>query len=474
MRARYWLLSFVIAVAASRAYADGIQTRNEMFFLVPFQDGGWDQSWVGTVQAGDAVGRIKRARDKKDAPTLTIYVIEATGSGTPAEIEAALPKHIAKDGVEVGGAKITSAVFGKGKEEELSVKVGYGADASRGKLILRTSTATLNNKPALVAIASFEQATNILVGIPETDAAKAVFDKVIHDVSISRRAKRVPKPPELAPLRPIALVSEVTASSAKSKADGWQALAFSLDDPRGLGSAWCEGKPDAGVGESLTITFARPTSLKAIDIASQKSKQVTAVNVSLDGGTPAVLKLDDRWKGLPVDKQVTTVNVAIGATAKGADSCVAVRFRDPQGFDMTVLRGFEPAAADALPAAITALQAALFEDGRPKLQPLIAFPLSVRASGQKKPVVHKDWAAIAKKCAGDGTATGCPQTAVSSTAYGAFVELVSRAPGRLDVVFPAENFRASSQDMWRLTWDGKAWKLTAIDWVPRQPGSDGS
>ncbi|HEU0029176.1 MAG TPA: hypothetical protein VFQ53_01000 [Kofleriaceae bacterium] len=474
MRARCWLLSFVIAVAASAAHADGIQTRGEMFFLVPFQNGGWDQAWVGTVQAGDAVGRIKRARDNKDAPTLTVYVIEASGAGTPAEIEAALPKHVAKDGVEVGGAKITSAVFGKGKEEELSVKVGYGADAPRGKLILRTSTATLNNKPALVAIASFEQETEILVGIPENDAAKALFDKVIHDVSISRRAKRVPKAPELAPLRTIALVKDVTASSAKAKADGWQALAYSLDDPRGLTSAWCEGKPDPGVGESLTITFARPTSLKAIDIASQKAKQVTAVNVSLDGGAPIAVKLDDRWKGLPLDKPVTTVAIAIGATAKGADSCLAVRLRDPQGFDMTVLRGFEPAAVDALPAAITALQAALFDAGRPKLQPLVAFPFSIRATGQKKAVAHKDWAAIAKKCAGDGTATGCPQTAVSSTAFGAFIEPVSRTPGTLDVVFPAESFRATSQDVWRLTWDGKAWKLSAIDWLPRKPGREGS
>ena len=93
---------------------------------------------------------------------------------------------------------------------------------------------------------------------------------------------------------------------------------------------------------------------------------------------------------------------------------------------------------------------------------------------QRRATTHKDWKSIAKACAGDGTDSRCPQTATSSTSFGTFVEPVVRGPSTIELVFPAESFRATSQDVWRLEWDGGAWRLVAIDWLARQAGEEGS
>jgi hypothetical protein len=481
--ARSWWLVIVLGVLGAlggrEARADAIQAPGSWLFRLPSQAGGWHQDWVGKPLAGKSVGPIKRARDKKDAATLTIFVINADGAGTPAEIEARLPKFISVEGVEVDGAKITSAVFGKGKEEQLPVQVGFGSDSKKEPVTLRASTATLNGKACLIAIINFEKTTNILVGVPGTDAGKPLFEKISRDLVVNRQTPQKPKPPTIADVRSMFAVKSITASSTKAgkRFAAHQALANAPGFSRTRPSAWCEGKRDAGVGESLTITFAQPVEARSIDVTGlDGTNNLTSVTIGLDGEKPVTLKIaGDRWGSLTLTRKVTTVVIAIAsATKRGAnDSCLAVQFTervDGSTWDVAALVGFDANALAALPDAITALQEALFEDGRAKLQPLVGFPFSNRHDGGKKKVVHKDWKSLAKACVGDGSAAGCPQTADNG---GPFLDPMAGAPGTLDLLF-TRGYQATTEIVWRLKWSGSAWKLIAVDYRAKQRGAEGS
>src|SRR5438067_2458894 len=79
----------------------------------------------------------------------------------------------------------------------------------------------------------------------------------------------------------VALISKVSATSTFSDKNdptdysAWRAIApetrggggMSMEEPT-LWSAWCEGKKDEGIGETLTITFAEPTQIDSIRIAA--------------------------------------------------------------------------------------------------------------------------------------------------------------------------------------------------------------
>lgn len=417
-----WVIVVMLCLS-SLAQADGIQTKGEMFFLVPFQNGGWDQSWIGP---------IKRARDSKDNPTLTIYVVNADGAGTPAEIEAKLPKLVAVDGIEVGGAKPTQIVIGKGKEEKLSkVSVGYGPDATVGEATLRLIAATINGTPALVAIINFETQTNVLVGVPTTDAAKPLFESIVRGMSISRRSK--PKAQALPDVRPIAPVKDLVTTGKPPKG---QALGF----------AWC--------GDA-TITFARPLALKQIELAS---KAKVTVGVSLDGGDAIAKQVGRDGAEVEVARAVTTVKLSVPK-----NGCASAAFADREGTSFALVRGIDPAAVDALPAAITAFQNALFESA--KLEAVVTFPFSVRSHVARKPTVHRDWASLAKACAKDSDA--CP------TVGYAIGELEPTLAGdRLELRFPA-GYQATEEDLWRLVWKDGAWKLAGVDFRSKPRGPEG-
>src|SRR5262249_27779756 len=62
-------------------------------------------------------------------------------------------------------------------------------------------------------------------------------------------------------------------------------------------TAWCEGRPDEGIGEGITIALAAPTRIDALRIAAGVWKstklfvgnnQITSLEVSLDGKVTAV------------------------------------------------------------------------------------------------------------------------------------------------------------------------------------------
>ncbi len=75
--------------------------------------------------------------------------------------------------------------------------------------------------------------------------------------------------------RPLAVTSVVATSTHADRKDAyaaWRVLAPTVkatqDGASEYDSAWCEGKPDEGVGEGLTITFAEPTRIDGVYVAA--------------------------------------------------------------------------------------------------------------------------------------------------------------------------------------------------------------
>ena len=201
------------------------------------------------------------------------------------------------------------------------------------------------------------------------------------------------------------------------------------------------------------------------------------MNVSFDGGAETAAAPDDdrSWTTVDVKREVTTVKVAIASVAqaksksKSNDTCVSLRLDNDEGLVLAPLRGVPPAAAAAVPSAVAAIHGALFEDGRPQLQPLVAFPFTVRAAGARSASKHKDWNSVKKACAADSA--GCPQMAAADGGFGWFVE-PSYANGVLELVFPG-GVHETTEDVWRLKWVDGAWKLTAIDYRTKKAGQEG-
>src|SRR3954470_6117866 len=78
----------------------------------------------------------------------------------------------------------------------------------------------------------------------------------------------------------ILALSSITASSTlPNKSDRWaarRAIDFSDD------TFWCEGKPDEGIGETLTLSFALPTTVDSLSLELgvwKSDKLFTANNI---------------------------------------------------------------------------------------------------------------------------------------------------------------------------------------------------
>jgi hypothetical protein len=294
----------------------------------------------------------------------------------------------------------------------------------------------------------------------------------------------------------VVLVKDVTATSTYAdKHDAyaaWRALAYETHgggmdgSPVVLWSAWCEGKPDEGVGEALTIRLAAPTKLDQIKIAAgvwrtdklfRANNQITALEVTLDGKPQTVKPKGKTWTAVKVGRAVSTIVVKLTGVKKGKmnDSCIAgidlVRASD----SLPIVIGVDAKAWAALPGAIRALDEATGARYQ-ALEPMIEFPFTstdlmgdVGGYGPSVTSTDASWkqlvaacktyeAAMAKPDVDWVDPKGCPigPNADPSDDRGDFVSTV--APGVVKVVFPSHHEMSVS---WTLHWTDR-WRLRTI------------
>lgn len=249
-------------------------------------------------------------------------------------------------------------------------------------------------------------------------------------------------------------------------------------------TAWCEGKPNEGVGQGIAIEFAAPTQVDAIKVAAgvwktarlfEANNRIASLDVTIDGKTATVKPpLTRTWIELPVRRSISTISLAIAGVTKGKmdDSCISGVAFVRNGESLAVVRGMDAAALDDLPRAVVAIQQALQPPRRVGLEKLLDFPFALREMasadvGQADPLEYASWKALDAACQrAEHAATPvesikCPQAAGVFEGVTAVVRTL--APGQLEIVSPPfHGMRA----LWRLRWRGGQWRLAAIDYEP--------
>src|SRR5262249_11109274 len=149
--------------------------------------------------------------------------------------------------------------------------------------------------------------------------------------------------PKMWKMPPLVAVKDISATSTfADKNDAYAAWRTIGYDVRGdmehpepvYWSAWCEGKKDEGVGETVTVTLAEPTQIDTMRVAAggwrtdklfAANNQITALDVIVDGGKPQTLRpKGKKWIELKLGAKLTTLAFKIAGVKKGKmnDSCI--------------------------------------------------------------------------------------------------------------------------------------------------------
>jgi hypothetical protein len=244
-------------------------------------------------------------------------------------------------------------------------------------------------------------------------------------------------------------------------------------------SAWCEGKKDAGIGESITVTFAVPTKIDKLTIKAgvwMTAKLFTANNIP----TAITITTDDKrtFTAKPSATERKEAEVKIGGAAvktmtftiaevkpgKMNDSCIT----ELSFSDATVVTGVDAAGAAAYPAAAKAIFQTFWTQGDrtvdvacdPKaIAKYIELPFTwvdvtnTHASVNnlvRTQMTIKDAAKFLKECKSDPFFPGTPFDQA---------ELSSPGPGRVSLQFMG----AEAMQSLELRYKNGAWKAYAFD-----------
>jgi len=497
-------LALVPMIRLGAARADHIRHPSGFTFALPDIGRSWEQEIKGDVII---------VNDESDKlPELQVFVLAPRKEGTLEQIAARLGEELARPEVATfAGERIKKVTVTSAKPEAI-------ADA--GALV---GTATANDDKAVFAIVQRKGRSVILVGIPKEgifERGASNFRAIVHGLRAAggetARPTAAPAPPPsrsapagALPKLPVVLAArDVTATSTFAdprRPDAyapWRVIrygkAVAADEPHDLvpSTAWCEGKPDEGVGEGISIVMAAPTRLDALKIAAGVWKsarlfagnnQIASLEVSLDGkATTVKVPAERSWVEVPVRASVTTIGLKIATVRKGRmnDSCLSAVDLVRGGEAAVVLLGVDAPAADELPRALARLEGVLETPGRPALEPLLEFPFVVHdpsgfAFGAPRPVKHASWKALAAGCkawdaaeaAGrvdESKAIPCPLPASVDPGDDRPAFIQDLGHGRIEVAFPGHT---EARLVWRLHWTSGAWRLYAIDYdVPGAPG----
>ena len=473
------IATIVVAVAAVTAFerparADGINAYSygDWLFGLPEIGKQWEQEKKTNL--------ILISDESDTLPDLTIAVFPPSKEGALADIEARLQTELARPEIVFFGEKVKTFKIDKVATETISTTP------------MRVGSATLNGHKAAFALGQRGGKTLILVGVGNEGVEQRALANFLATVrklaaptksAAQKGADHAPPPSEGAlKLRDFVAVKDVTATSTfvdKSKKDlygAWRTVSYetTTDELGAPKTAWCEGKPDEGIGEGITVNLAAPTKLDTIAIAAGvwlnpklygANNQITSLSVSFDGG--AAVKVAPtatrEWLVVKVGKAVSSIAIKIDAVKKGKmnDTCISgvalKRGADP----LPVLVGIDAAAAAALPGAYRAIWEAI---GTAALEKHVAFPFTYDNSNwfaegsAQKAVTFKNWKALAAAC--KAKKPGCPSGPnYSETRAEEGVDFASTGKGTVTLLFPSSR---ETIDEWNLAWTNGAWKLTSI------------
>jgi hypothetical protein len=482
----------VLAVTAPAARADQLRHPAGFTFTLPEIGTSWEQ------QRNDDFVTLSEGADT--LPELTIFVFAASTHPGPLpkldELKASLEGELAAYDSAIDAALL-------GIKTVKPFKVLDAKPEKVGDAQALVGQATLHGLKAGFAIVQRNGRSLVLVGVPKDgvfDRGMSSFRAVVRGLeplaATAPGRDVVPNLPQLVGIR------EVTASSTfKDKRDlyaPWRTLSYEqVDDKTGARAphyvpktAWCEGKADEGLGETLTIHLAVPTKLDQIRVAtgvwlSQRffdtNNQITALDVTVDGKVTTVKPPAQReWTSIAVDRPVSTITMKIAAVHKGKmnDSCLSAIELVRGGEALIPMLGFDGPAADELPRALAKLQKVLADPARTDLDKLVEFPYSDHnafyAARNLKPIKIATGPAMVAACrardqdeAGNKIDSspnrGCPMPASVDPTDDRPAAISIPGPGIVEVSFPSHR---DLVDVWRLHWNVNAWRLQAIDSAP--------
>lgn len=489
------------ALMSGVAVADAIQGSSGVLYVVPASEGGWPQKRAGEgnkIVVFEEPGHSPAELSGVEFPALT--------GGTIEHIETRLPAEFLTAGITFFGTKAsTTTLNNDGKTSVVKAPTKNGE--MYRDVNVRTGTATINGLAARyvltqVPAGKFGTVTSVVVIVAAKGSEKrvSVVDEILNQTKYMKRNGEtdVPTPaqpeleekPYVPTLSPVAFVKDVTATSTfadkKNMYAPWRVIDWmdGAEQPGDLPrptTAWCEGKPDEGVGEGVTIVLASPTKVDKIQIAGgvwlteklfKGNNYVKSVAISFDGAAAKKVALPNEraWVDVKVGKAISKIEIKLDAVTKGKmnDSCISGITLHKGDDQLSILRGLDPAAAAALQKGIIAIYDALAQPK--KLEPLLWFPLSVEDSsmwgfGNAPVFTHKNFKSVEAACRSErtiktgwpeGTPRTCPHGPNTRDDYG---PRVSGSGTNVQVTFPSGREIA---DAWDLVWQGGVWKLTSV------------
>jgi hypothetical protein len=486
---------FVACSSAHEAVVHADQLKHPSGFTFDLPD-------IGTSWAKETRGDLILVENDTDKlPELQMFVFAVKQEGTLAEIVARLPAEVVRPGVDLIASEVTAAkLVGATGTETIA-----DANVAIRELILNGRT------KAVAGVVQRGGRSLIVLAIPKDgiyERGVSNFRAMLHGLKPGND-RGVPKPARTTPpieadrtynkvaLPPILGIKRVTATSTFDDKSGhdrygaWRTVDYASVADRALGAsvpatAWCEGKPNEGVGQGITIEFASPTQVDAIKVATgvwktarlfEANNRISSLDVAIDGKTATVKPpLTRTWIELPVRRSISTIDLTIAGVTKGKmdDSCISGVAFVRNGESLAVVRGMDAAALDDLTGAVVAIQQALQPPRRVGLEKLLDFPFALREMasaevGQADPLEYASWKALDAACQrAEHAATPvesikCPQAA--GAFEGATAAVRTLPPAQLEIVSPPfHGMRA----LWRLRWHGGSWHLAAIDYEPSE------
>ena len=283
-------------------------------------------------------------------------------------------------------------------------------------------------------------------------------------------------PPALAIADKVVAVEAVASSTATAKGDkfaAWRALDGST------GSAWCEGKADEGVDETLTLTLAEPIKVTRIDlfvglngsakeyeennriskVSARTAPAIGAPLVQLAKAAPITTKFDTIVKlDLKTPRTVQVLELGLAGVTRGSKlaantTCIAeVSLASDKGEAVDFLFGIPADAMPQLAPAVNVLRTAVANCDDKALAYLVSYPFEYRIEAEEasRTVKHKDVKSFVKAC----KKSGIPPLPVELDT----AELKSGGLGRVSM-------EPSGGDLTRveMRWVDGSWRLASIE-----------
>lgn len=276
-----------------------------------------------------------------------------------------------------------------------------------------------------------------------------------------------------------AVAVEATASStAKGKADkfaAWRAVDGET------GTAWCEGKDDEGLDETIKLTFAEPLAVTRLDlyvglhgsakeygennvvskVFAQTAPKIGAPMVMLAKAAPVTSKHDMLVKlDLKAPRTIQVLEIGIagvtrGGNAKVNNTCISdISLVADKKEVVSFLYGLPPDAIGQLTPSVNVLRTAVAGCEEKALAWQVKYPIvhSVEAEEDSRTIKHKNVKSLVKACRkGD-----FPQIPVEDSP-----QLSAAGLGRVSV--EAGSSAGSDAFRYDMQWTDGGWKLAGIE-----------